>query len=427
MDKISSNADKVILHSDCNSFYASVEELYDPPLKAHAVAVSGDPEMRQGIILARNGRAKGYGIKTGEAVWQAKQKCPELVLVAPHYDLYMQMSKLCRCIYGRYTDLVEPMGMDECFLDVSGCERYLKMSGREVAEDIRRTVREELGITVSVGVSFNKVFAKLGSDLKKPDAVTEIPYECFRERIWQLPADSMIGVGHATAKKLASAGVHTLGELAAVPPELMRAKFGKVGAWLWAAANGLDCGEVMPFDYTFPIKSIGHGSNALYDLTNNAEVWNFMLWLSVELAYRMRRENKKAYGVCVAVREKELACFSYQRRLTSPTSNDAVIAKAAYELFCEKHIWRSPLRSVSITAIHLDERDAPEQLDIFASGDDRRRTDTLDDTVDMLNRAYGRGTVTRASCMANPTLPKEKREIIMPNSRYMNCDAFEYR
>jgi len=420
MDMPTINSERTILHSDCNSFYASVEELYDPLLKAYAVAVCGDPEMRQGIILARNGKAKKYGIKTGEAVWQAKQKCPELVLVAPHYDLYMQMSKLCRCIYGRYTDRVEPMGMDECFLDVSGCERYLKMSGREVAEEIRRTIREELGITVSVGVSFNKVFAKLGSDLNKPDAVTEIPYANFKETIWKLPADSIIGVGRSTAKKLASVGVHTLGQLAAVPPELLQAKFGKNGVWLWAAANGLDRGEVMPFDYVVPIKSVGHGSNALYDLTDNAEVWNFMLWLSVELAYRMRRENKKAYGISVAVREKDLETYSYQRRFTSATSNDAVIAKAAYELFLEKHIWNTPLRSVAITAIYLDERDAPEQPDLFSDVAARIRADSLDDTVDMINRAYGRGTVTRASCMANPTLPKEKREIIMPNSRYMN-------
>lgn len=414
------NLDRIILHSDCNSFYASVEELYDPPLKRYPVAVSGDPELRQGIILARNQQAKEFGVRTGEAIWEAKQKCPGLITVPPHYDLYMQMGKLCRCIYNRYTDRVEPMGMDECFLDISGCERYLEMTGYEVADKIRRTVREELGITVSIGVSFNKVFAKLGSDIKKPDAVTEITRANYREKVWLLPADSIIGVGRATSKKLASMGVHTLGELAAIPPSIMEAKFGKNGRWLWAAANGLDRGTVALFGYDPPVKSVGHGSNALCDLTNNAEVWAFMLWLSMELAYRMRRDNKKAYGISVSVRENDLDYHTYQKKLSFSTSNDGVIAREAYALFCEKHRWRVPLRSVAIQAIHLVDRDAPEQLDIFSDGTGRARADVLDDTVDMLNRAYGKGTVTRASCMINPTVPELKREIVMPNTRYMS-------
>lgn len=414
------NFDRVILHSDCNSFYASVEELYDPPLKRHPVAVSGDPQLRQGIILARNQIAKEFKVKTGEAIWEAKQKCPGLITVAPHYDLYMQMGKLCRCIYNRYTDKVEPMGMDECFLDVTGCEHYLGMSGGEVAEEIRKTVREELGITVSVGVSFNKVFAKLGSDMKKPDAVTVISPQNYKEKVWRLPADSIIGVGRATSKKLASSGVRTLGDLAAVPPELMRAKLGKVGVWLWAAANGLDDGEVLSFGYEPPVKSVGHGSNSLCDLTDNAEVWGFMLWLSMELAYRMRRENKKAYGISVAVRENDLDYHVYQRKFNFATSNDSIIAREAYALFCDKHKWRVPLRSVAIQAIYLDDRDAPEQLDMFSDGSGRNRMDILDDTVDMINRAYGKGTITKASCMVNRTVPELKREIVMPNSRYMS-------
>lgn len=422
MKKYKQNFKRVILHSDCNSFYASVEELYDPSLRGYAVAVCGNPEIRQGIILARNQRAKEYGIKTGEAVWEAMQKCPELVTVSPHYDLYMQLGKLCRCIYNRYSDRVEPMGMDECFLDVSGCEEYLGLSGREVAEEIRETVKSELGITVSVGVSFNKVFAKLGSDMRKPDAVTEITEEGFRKEIWGLPADSIIGVGGATYKKLKSLGVRTLGELARIPPAYMQAKFGKNGVWLWGAVNGLDRSEVMPFRYEFPVKSIGHGSNALRDLSDNSEVWQFILWLSVELAYRMRRENKKAYGIAVSVRDKDLAVSSYRRKLEFATSNDAVIAAEAYRLFCDRHIWRSPLRSLEIRAIYLDERDAPEQMTLFSDGEAREKRDKLDVTLDMLNLAYGKGTVTRASLLIGGSMPEMKRELIMPNSRYMDAD-----
>ena len=420
MEEIIVARNRVILHSDCNSFYASVEELYDPSLKRLPLAVAGDPDKRRGIILARNQWAKVYGVQTGEAVWQAKQKCGMLVVVPPHYDWYMQMSRLCRHIYEQYTDRVEPMGMDECFLDVTGCRDYLGKTGPEVAEEIRTRVREELGITVSIGVSFNKVFAKLGSDLKKPDAVTVIPAETFKKQLWDLPADSIIGVGRATFRKLASIGVTTMGQLASLPPEILEAKFGKVGLWLWAAVNGLEQGEVMPGDYRFPIKSVGHGSNAMHDLTNNAEVWDFMLWLCQELSWRMRRDNKKAYGVMVHVRESDLVTYSYQKKFTASTSNDAVLAREAYEVFCEKHIWRSPLRSVAISGIYLDERDAPEQLDFFTDGERRAQLDALDDTIDAINNAYGQGTITRAACLANEHVPGgRKRELIMPNSRYM--------
>ena len=413
-------SDRVILHSDCNSFYASVEELYDPALRRVPMAVAGDPELRHGIILAKNQWAKIYGIQTGEAVWKAKQKCGQLVIVPPHYDWYMQLSKLCRSIYSDYTDRIEPMGMDECFLDLTGCQRYLGMSGFEAAEEIRRRIREELGITVSIGVSFNKVFAKLGSDLKKPDATTLITTDNFKKMLWGLPADSILGVGRANGKKLASIGVTTLGQLAAVPEELMEAKFGKIGLWLWAAANGLERGEVEYGDVSIPIKSVGHSSNAMRDLHNDAEVWSFMLWLAQELSYRMRRDGKKAYGIMVSVRETDMNWYSYQKKFELPTSNDAELAREAYEVFREKHIWRNPLRSVGIHGIYLDERDAPEQLTLFCDGERREKLNRLDDTIDRINNAYGDGTITRAACKCDPNIPcASPRELIMPNSRYM--------
>ena len=414
------NRERVILHSDCNSFYASVEELYDPDLRRVPLAVAGDPETRHGIILAKNQWAKMYGVATGEAVWEAKRKCANLVVVPPHYDWYMQMSRLCRKIYSDYTDRVEPMGMDECFLDLTGCEKYLGKSGREAADEIRTRVREELGITVSVGVSFNKVFAKLGSDLKKPDATTEITPDNFRERLWGLPADSMLGVGRATYKKLRSAGIVTLGQLASVPEELLEAKFGKIGLWLWAAVRGLERGEVATGEESLPIKSVGHSSNALRDLENDAEVWSFMLWISQELAYRMRKCGKKAYGIMVSVRENDLSWYTYQKKFGSATSNDAVIAEKAFEVFREKHKWRCPLRSVGIHGIYLDELNAPEQLTVSEDGEKRERLERLDRTLDELNDAFGFGTVTRAACIRNPCAPgMELRELVMPNARYM--------
>jgi DNA polymerase-4 len=313
------------------------------------------------------------------------------------------------------------MGMDECFLDLTGCLRYLGRDGRIAADEIRSRIKNELGITVSVGVSFNKVFAKLGSDLKKPDATTVISTENYRNMLWDQPADSILGVGRATYKKLASIGVTTLGQLAAIPEELLEAKFGKIGLWLWAAANGLEHGEVCMHDYSAPIKSVGHSSNAMHDLTNDAEVWSFMLWLSQELSYRMRRDEMKAWGVMVTVRENNLSVYSYQRKFDQATSNDAVIAREAYELFLEKHKWRNPLRSVGISGIYLENRNTPEQLTVFCDGDQRAKLDRLDDTIDRINNSYGGGTITRAACLCNANIPGngQRRDLTMPNVRYM--------
>ena len=215
---------RVILHSDMNSFYASVEMMLDPSLKGKAVAVCGATEDRHGIVLAKSELAKKAGVKTGMVNWEAKQRCPGLILVPPQYDQYLKYSKLAHQIYYRYTDLVEPFGMDECWLDLTGSGAY--GTGMEIAQKIRTACREELGLTVSIGVSFNKIFAKLGSDLKKPDAVTQITKEDFREKVWPLAAAELIYVGRATEAKLARYGVHTIGELAAIPPEILQKWFG---------------------------------------------------------------------------------------------------------------------------------------------------------------------------------------------------------
>lgn len=263
--------ERTILHCDMNNFYASVECMLNPKLKGHPVAVGGDVENRHGIILAKNYEAKKFGIQTGEALWQAKQKCRNLIIVPPHYEEYLKYSRLAHSIYEDYTDLIEPYGMDEVWLDITGSTKLFG-NGEKVANELRERIKFELGLTISVGVSFCKVFAKLGSDMKKPDAVTVIPKDSFREVIWNLPASDLLGVGRSTDKFLSSYGIHTIGELANAYPDLIQRKLGKNGMMLLAFANGEDRSRVAPQDYEPPMKSVGHGITTVQDLENNAEV-----------------------------------------------------------------------------------------------------------------------------------------------------------
>ena len=255
-----------------NAFYASVEMMLDPSLRGKPVAVCGSTENRHGIVLAKSQLAKKVGDKTGMVNWEARQRCPGLIMVPPQYDEYLKYSKLAHEIYYRYTDLVEPFGMDECWLDVTA-SRYQFGSGTDIAEEIRTACREELGLTVSVGVSFNKIFAKLGSDMKKPDATTVITEDDFREKVWPLAASEMIYVGRATEAKLAKYGIRTIGEVAATSPETLRCWFGVNGLALWRYANGLDQSRVMQKDFVSPVKSVGHGITCNADLENEEEVF----------------------------------------------------------------------------------------------------------------------------------------------------------
>ena len=263
--------ERIILHSDLNNFYASVECLYHPELREKPVAVCGDPELRHGIVLAKNQLAKGCGIKTGEVLWQARQKCPELVLVPPSYERYLSYSAMAKEIYQEYTDQVESFGLDECWLDVTG-STALFGGGCTLADRIRERIRRELGVTASVGVSFNKVFAKLGSDLRKPDATTAISPRDFREKIWPLPVQTLLYVGRATQNKLQRYGIRTIGELARADRGMLQFAFGKNGLMLWAFANGLDTSPVSNIGAKSLIKSIGNSTTTPRDLLSDGEV-----------------------------------------------------------------------------------------------------------------------------------------------------------
>lgn len=410
--------ERYILHSDANCFYASVEMLLNPSLRGKAVAVCGSTEERHGIVLAKSELAKKAGVKTGQANWEARQACPGLIVVPPQYDQYCKFSKLLRNIYLRYTDLVEPYGMDECWLDVSdSCRLY--GSGEQIAQEIRRTVKDELGITVSIGVSFNKIFAKLGSDMKKPDAVTVLGRENWRERIWPLPVSELLFVGRATTKKLISRNVFTIGDLAKVPPEYLMSWFGKNGIMLWRFANGEDTSRIMQNEYEAPIKSVGHGITCSCDLHSNEDVWKVMLELTQDIGHRLRQYGLSAKGVRLAVRSNDLSGNQYQTQLRYPSQSPMEIAQAARILFLERYNWNTPVRAVSVTGINLVPSDQPSQLDLFGDETRRMRRQKLEDCIDEIRGRFGNHSIYAASLMGDLHMPNDGRhEVTMPGMMY---------
>lgn len=409
---------RAILHSDMNSFYASVEMMLDPSLRGKAVAVCGSVEDRHGIVLAKSDLAKRAGVKTGMVCWEARQRCPNLVVVPPQYDEYIKYSRLAHEIYYRFTDMVEPFGMDECWLDVTGC-RYQCGTGMEIAEQIRAATREELGLTVSVGVSFNKIFAKLGSDLKKPDAITEITPENFREKVWPLDASEMIYVGRATEAKLAKYGIHTIGQVAATPPELLRSWFGVNGLALWRYANGTDQSRVMHKDFVSPVKSVGHGITCTADLENEDEVFKVMLELSQDVGHRLRVHELSACGVQIYIRSKDLSGIQCQAKLPLKTQLPSEITAAAFKLFKERYHWGQSVRAVCIRAIDLTPKTNEEQLSFFIDNEKRERHTKLQDTIEQLRDRFGKHAITYAVLLGDLKMPDDGRDKVrMPGTMY---------
>ena len=413
--------ERTILHCDMNNFYASVECMLNPSLRGHPVAVGGDVENRHGIILAKNYEAKKFGIQTGEALWQAKQKCPKLIIVPPHYEEYLKYSRLAHSIYADYTDLIEPYGMDEVWMDVTGSTKAFG-SGEVIANTLRERIKYELGLTISVGVSFCKVFAKLGSDMKKPDAVTVIPKDSFRDIIWDLPASDMLGVGRSTEKLLSSYGIHTIGQLANAYPDLMQRKLGKNGIVLLAFANGEDRSKVAPQDYEPPMKSIGHGITTMQDLENNAEVWNIMLALTQDIGHKLRVYNKNAAGVAIYIRyieDKQIAGKQWQCQLPVRTHSAAIIAKEAYRLFERSYGWEYPIRSVTVRAINLCSQDLPEQLQFFSDAATVERKEKLETAIEDIRRRFGKYSIQPACLCQNIKMPTDREvELRMPTGMF---------
>lgn len=391
--------ERTILHCDCNGFYASVECVLHPELRSVPMAVCGDPESRRGIILAKNELAKGYGIKTAETIWQAKRKCPQLVLAPAHHDQYALFSKRINGIYQRYTDLVEPFSIDESWLDVTG-SRELFGGGKKIADELRKAVREETGVTISVGVSFNKVFAKLGSDYKKPDATTWITRENFQQLVWPLPVGDLLYVGRAAAETMKKFGVRTIGELAGFDRESLFRLLGRHGAQLHDYANGLDRAPVAPAGQYTPPKSVGSGNTFARNLTGREEFQAGVGMLAGQVAARLRRHGMKCTGVALQIRDPDFRDLSRQKRLEVPTCLGREIARAAMELAEGCWTMERPVRALTVTAIALiPEEEAAAQQTLFSSGGEekRARLERLARTTDAIRAKYGQGAIGMAS------------------------------
>ena len=392
--------ERKILHVDINNCYASIECLFHPELAGKPVAVAGSTEERKGIILAKNQISKEYNVKTGEVIWQAKQKCPDLVTLPPHYDLYLKFSKAAHLIYERYTDRIECFGIDECWLDVTCTRRDIK----EVADEIRNTVKKELGITVSVGASFNKIFAKLGSDMKKPDATTVISKENFKEKIWGLPASDLLFVGRSTSNKLSKHGIETIGELADTPPEVLVSWLGKWGEYLYSYANGLENSEIPLFtDAQAPVKTVSNGTTAYRDLITDEDVKILVFALAESVASRLRKMGLKAMGISITLKDNKFYSFSKQSKLSNPVNDGVQIANKAYALYKESYNLKSqnPIRSISICAFQLYNKNQPIQTDLFSSPVNIIKKERLNEAIDKIREKYGYSSINRAVVMGD--------------------------
>lgn len=393
--------DRTILHCDCNSYYASVECISRPELKTVPMAVCGDPESRHGIILAKNDLAKQFGIKTAETIWQAKKKCPSLTLVAPHHPLYEEYSERINRIYEQYTDLVEPFSIDESWLDVTGSMHKFG-TGQEIADELRRRIREEIGITISIGVSFNKIFAKLGSDYKKPDATTVITRENYQTILWPLPARDMLFVGSVAADRLAGMGIDTIGAIAAAGRELMKSILGRSGETIWEYAMGLDNSPVKSRDDIGPPKSIGNSITFPHDLQGREEICAGLLALSDQVGSRLRKLGLYCATIQIQIKDPYLRTISRQQKLCAPTNTTKVIYDAAVALVEKSWAISAPVRLLSVTGTNLTDRCTEQMTLIGDTTDEKLKNTKLDRTMDSIRIRYGKDAISYGRLMKKP-------------------------
>ncbi len=393
--------DRVILHCDMNNFYASVELLSRPDLKDVPVAVCGDPEGRHGIILAKNQLAKAAGVVTAETVWQAKKKCPSLQFVRPHHDKYKEYSDRINKIYLEYTDMVEPFSIDESWLDVTASQRLFG-NGRQIADTIRQRIKSELGLTLSVGVSYNKVFAKMGSEYRKPDATTEVTRQNYPTLLFGKPVGELFFVGFATAEKLKTIHIRTIGDLAAADPRALERLLGKQGPLLHSYANGLDDSPVCLYNQREKIKSVGNGITFARNLTGIEDITTALTSLSDTVASRLRKYQMKCFGVKVDIKNPAFKTISRQKQLPQPTNLAADLKKAALELLGSSWRLSDPIRLLTLTAINLTDETAEEQLSLFdAPAETRQKGESIERTMDDIRKKFGDSSITFGQILDN--------------------------
>ena len=394
-------ADRVILHCDMNGFFASVELLDYPELRDKPMAVCGDPNSRHGIILAKNEVAKKYGIVTAETLWQARKKCPALQTVPPHHEKYRHYSRLINEIYLQYTDMVEPFSVDESWLDVTASQQLFG-SGKQIADRIRQQVKKELGLTLSAGVSFNKIFAKMGSDYKKPDATTVITQENFRTILWPLDISDLFFVGKATADKLRGIGIHTIGQLAEADKKMILSLLGKQGGIIHDYANGLDRTPVSRYDQREEVKSIGNGSTFRRNLEGIQDIRTAVIALADTVAVRLRQKKKKAFGVKVDIKDPSLKVISRQQQLDNPTNLAEILSDTAVSIIEKSWDLQKPIRMLTITAINLCPEEQAQQLSLFSCENVQTETgEKMERTMDDIREKFGRNAITFGRILKN--------------------------
>ena len=404
---------RTILHSDMNNCYASIERKLDPSLVGKRLVVCGSARDRHSIVLAKSCEAKAFGVKTGDSLFEAKMKCPGLVAVKPHYDEYFKFSKLAHKIYYSYTNQVEPFGLDECWLDVTGSEKLFG-SGETIAHEIKERIKKELGITVSIGVSYNKIFAKLGSDLKKPDAVTVISKNDFKEIVWPLSTDAIIGIGSKTKKKLMYMNINTLGKLAKADVNLLKRKLGIRGLYLWQYANGYDTSEVCDYYHRDRIKSISRGVTTKADLNSYDEVKKIFEELAIEVSKKLIEEDLKAGGVRITIRDKNLDYVSFQKVFTETSISALRLNDKAMELFKERYDFKEAIRSLTISAINLTKNTKTEQLSLFAPKK-VIKDDRLEKVFNEIREKFGSDKIGYLGLELNSKMPEKPSVVTLPS------------
>jgi len=394
--------ERVIFHADLNNCYASIEMLHHPRLRGHPVAVGGSVEARHGIILAKNYEAKAYGIQVGNTIWEAQEKCRDLIVVPPTYPLYHRVSRDFKAILSEYTDKQESFGLDEEWMDVTRSLSLFSDSAEKLANEIRKRVHRELGVTCSIGVADNKIFAKLGSDYKKPDACTVITKDNYKKIVWPLPAGDLLGVGPATRKLLYGRHIKTIGDLAAIEPSVLQKWFGKWGLILHMFANGQDSSPVDARNAKKDV-SVGNSTTAPRDLVNEEDCRVVFLNLAESVAERVRCLGFKAKTVAVSLRDNALHYITRQHTLSRPTNIAVEMADTAMMLLRKHYKWEKPLRSIGVSATNF----VPENYDMQLSFFDekrRERLETLERSMDNLRHRFGHFSIGRASLLSDKSL-----------------------
>ena len=392
-----------ILHVDQNCFYASVEMQRHPELRDKPLAVCGSQEERHGIVLTANYLAKPYGVKTGMAIWQARQKCPNLVILPPDMDEYIRFSRMAREIYEDYTDQIEPFGLDESWLDVTGSVGLFG-DPMSIAREISGRIKFELGITASIGVSDNKITAKLGSDYKKPDAITRIVADNYKEIAYPLPVEDLLYVGPATSRKLRAIGIRTIGRLAECPVDVLVRRLGKMGAVLHTFANGRDVSPVQKSDHVPNIKSVGNSTTTPRDLETEADVKLMLYLLAESVCARMRELVSRCTVVEIYVRDTQLNSIVRQRKLQAPSCSSQELAETGLDIFRRNYRWDRPVRSIGLRGAGLVEAQGTVQLSLYTEDQKRDKWERIDTAVDHLRQRYGYMSVRRALMDSDPLL-----------------------